>query len=109
MKKTIKKELEAYTELYWWNFGKKTLSYKGNLKGLLKHQNITYTKKKSEIEGLYEYTFKSPYGITFKQVGTIQDFRFLAKQFIQMEMVRMGDKAKLYVEGTPRPSVTVNF
>lgn len=90
------------------NQRRKTLSYKGNLKGLLEYQNITYTKRKSEYEGLYNYTFKSSYGITWKVRGTIQDFRNFAKQFIQMELVGMGDKAELYVVGAYRATVTVN-
>lgn len=109
MKRTIKKELETYTELHWWNGGKKTLDYKGDLKGLLEHQNITFTKKKTEHNGIYEYRFKSDYGIKYETTGTISDFRHLAKQMVQMELVRMGDKAQLYVYGTTRPYVTVNF
>ena len=107
--KTLKTELKAYTELYWWNYGKKTLSYKGDLKGLLKNQNVTYTKKKTEHEGIFEYRFKSAYGVVFKTTGIISDFRHLAKQFIQMELVRMGDKASLLVSGSWRPLVNVNF
>lgn len=106
--KTLKNELETYTELHWWNMGGKTLSYAGNLKGLLKVQNITYTKRKSEHEGFYDYTFKSSSGITWKVRSTIQNFTHTAKQFIQMELVRMGDKAELYVTGAWRPTVTVN-
>lgn len=106
--KTLRAELETYTELHWWNMGSKTLSYKGDLKGLLENQNIRYTKRKSEHEGLFIYTFKNDYGITFKTRGIIQDFRHKAKQMIQMELVRMGDKAQLYVQGAWRPTVTVN-
>ncbi len=49
--KTFKKELETYCELHWWNGGKKTLSFKGELKDLLKDQNITFTKTKTETDG----------------------------------------------------------
>jgi len=106
---TIKKQLETYTELHWWNMGKKTLSYKGNLKELLKIQGISYTKRKTEHTGLFKYVFKNDYGVSFKQRGTITDFSHFAKQMMQMELVRMGDKSKLYVNGCWRPTVTVNF
>ena len=102
-------ELNTYCELHWWNMGTKTLSYKGNLKDLLKEQNITFTKRKTEKEGIYNFYFKSAYNITFKTVGVINDFRHHAKQFIQMELVRMGDKSQLYVSGAWRPTVNVNF
>ncbi len=103
------KELERYCELYWWNSGKKTLEFKGQLKNLLKEQKITFTKRKSEIEGFYIFTFKSAYNITYKVRCSLYDFPHYAKQFIQMELVRMGDKSQLYVKGTYRPTVNVNF
>ena len=106
---SLKDQLETYSELHWWNMGKKTLSYKGNLKGLLKTQNITYTIRKTGRDGIYMYYFKSSTGIRFEVKGTINDFSHYAKQTIQMELVRMGDKSKLYVAETWRPTVTVNF
>jgi hypothetical protein len=105
----MKKQLETYCEEHWWNLSTKTLSHKGNLAGLLKTHSITFSKRKTEREGIYTFHFKNPYGISFKKQGTIEDFTHLAKQFMQMELVRMGDKSKLYVQGTWRPTVTVNF
>ena len=108
MKNNIKSKLETYCELYWWNMCKKTLSFKWQLKDLLKKQNITFTKRKTEKEGIYTFHFKSAYGISFKTTGLIHEFTHLAKQVIQMELVRMGDKSQLYVSGSWRPTVTVN-
>ena len=108
-KKNLKKELETYCELHWWNMGTKTLSFEGELKDLLKKKNITYTKRKTATEGIYTFTFKNPHGITFKTTGLTHDFAHLAKQFIQMELVRMGDKSKLRVDCSWRPTVSVNF
>ena len=105
----MKKALNTYTESYWWNMGRKTLSHKGTLKELLKSHNISYTKRKTEKEGIYIFRFTSVYGISFKTRGTINDFTHLAKQMIQMELVRMGDKSMLYVSGCWRPTVTVNY
>lgn len=106
---TMKEALNTYCELYWWNMGKKTLFFKGTLKDLLKEGNITFTKRKSDSAYLYIFKFKNPYGITFKKEFAIDDFPLYAKQFIQMDLVRMGDKSQLYVSGVWRPTVTVNF
>ena len=106
---SLKDELNAYCELHWWNMGQKTLSYKGNLKGLLKSQHITYTRRETGHDGLYMYYFKIPTGIRFEARGTKQDFRTFAKQMVQMELVRMGDKSQLHVNSFYRPTVTVNF
>ena len=105
---SIKKELETYCELHWWNFGTKTLSYKGELKGLLEKQGVKHTRRKTDSEGIYTFYFKNDYGITFKRNGLTHDFTHYAKQFIQMELVRMGDPSRLYVNGSWRPVVTVN-
>ncbi len=107
--RTIKKELETYTELHWWNMGKKTISHKGTLKELLSNHGIKFTKRKTETEGIYTFNFKSNYNINFKINGTIGDFTHYAKQMVQMELVRMGDKSQLYVSGCWRPTVNVNF
>lgn len=107
--KNLKQELQTYCELHWWNMGKKILSFKGKLEDLLKKQKITFTKKKTDIEGIFTYHFKSSYGISFKTNGATHDFPHLAKQVIQMELVRMGDKSQLYVAGVWRPTVNVNF
>ena len=108
MKTNINAKLETYCELHWWNMGKKTLSFKGNLGDLLRQQNITFTKKKTERDGIFTFHFKSAYGISFKTKGLMHDFTHLAKQAIQMELVRMGDKSQLYVSGSWRPTVNVN-
>ena len=104
----MKRELITYCELYWWNCGRKTISHKGTLGDLLKGQNISHTKRKTETEGIYTLIFRSIHGIRYKKTGTINDFAHLAKQMIQMELVRMGDKSTLYVAGCWRPTVTVN-
>ncbi len=104
----LSSQLETYCELHWWNLGRKTLSFKGELKELLKEQRIEFSKKKTEIEGVYIFKFKNLHGISFEKKGLVSDFAHYAKQFIQMELVRMGDKSKLFVSGTWRSTVTVN-
>jgi hypothetical protein len=107
--KSIATELSTYCELHWWNFGKKTLSFKGELKDLLKEQKISFTKRKTNNEFIFKFTFKNNHGISFSVNGLTSDFAHYAKQFIQMELVRMGDKSQLYVSGVWRPVVNVNF
>ena len=104
----MKQQLERYCELHWWNMGRKTKSFTGNLKELLIDNKVTYTKRKTEHEYLFKFTFKNPYGITFTTRGLVSDFADNAKRFIQMELVRMGDKSQLYVGSTFRDTVTVN-
>ena len=107
--KKLEEQLKTYCELHWWNMGKKTLSFKGPLSELLKQQKIKYTCTRTDSEHCYLFKFKNPHGIKFESRGLLSDFPHLAKQFMQMELVRMGDKSKLYVEGVWRPTVTVNF
>jgi hypothetical protein len=100
--------LKTPCTLHWWNMGKKTLEFDGTLDDLLKHHKITFTKSKSSIDGIYTFKFKSVYKITYTVRCTLSDFTHHAKQFIQMELVRMGDKATLYVQCSWRRQVTVN-
>lgn len=102
------KQLDTYCELHWWNMGTKTLSYKGDLGGLMKDQGVVCKKYKTDREGIFTYYLSNNQGIKFKRTGTKEDFPHLVKQFIQMELVRMGDPSQLYVQGTWRPTVTVN-
>ena len=104
---TIKEALRTYCEEHWWN-GSKTLSYKGELKGLLEKHEITFTKKPGEVIDTFIFKFKNPYGITFTVRETVDQFPHVAKKFIQMELVRMGDRSQLYVAGCWRPTVTIN-
>ena len=105
---TIKKELEIYCEEHWWNWGSKTLSFKGTLKELLKKHGVTFTKRKTEKEGVFDFYFKNVHGISWKVRRSIEDIPHIAKVFIQMELVRMGDPSQLRVVGTFRSTVTVN-
>lgn len=107
----LKNELSTYCELHWWNFGKKTLSFKGELGELLKKQSISFSVKKTKKEGIFTFNFKGDCGgVSYKQDGLLSDFSHFAKQTIQMELVRMGYKSKLYVSGSwCRPTVTINF
>lgn len=104
----MKKQLETKCIEYFWNMGKKTICFQGSLRDLLKKHDFTFTKKNAEIKGLFIFHFKNSYGVSFKVRGTISDFSHLAKQAVQMELVRMGDKSMLSVNCGWRPTVTVN-
>ena len=109
MKAKFKNELETYCSLYWWNFGKKTKSFEGKLIALLKNQKVTFKiTKKKDSDFQFNYTFTNPFGITFKVIGMKKDFPHYAKQFLQMEMCRIGDKSTVFVQGVWRPTVTIN-
>ena len=105
----MKNELSTYCELHWWNMGKKTLSFSGELRDLLKANRITFTRRRTETDGIYVFYFKNEFGISYRTRDLVCNFRCAAKQFVQMELVRMGDKSQLYVAGSWRPTVTVNF
>lgn len=110
--KDLKNQLETKCELHFWTGlyrNKKKLSFKGDLGGLLKESGVKFSKRKTKAEGIYAFTFKNDYGITYKATGLISDFSYHAKKFIQMELVRMGDKSQLYVANTIRPIVNVNM
>lgn len=108
MKYIFEDLLNTNYTLHWWNRGRKKLSFEGSLQDLLIIHKVKYTISKTDHAFILNYTFKNPYGITFKQTGTFSDFTLYAKQFLQMELVRMGDKSTLWVNGTWRPTVTVN-
>lgn len=104
----MSKLLTNYSTLHWWNFGQRTLDFEGELRDLLKEKSISFRKRKVKETGLYQFYFKNDYGISFKARGILEDYSFYAKQFLQMELVRMGDKSTLYVSGVWRPTVTIN-
>lgn len=108
MKNKFKAELNTYCTLHWWNFGNKTLQFKGTLQEFLKEQKVKFSISKGENEHTFNYTFKNDFGIIFKVKGMQHEFPHYAKQFVQMEAVRMGDKCTIYVQGVWRPTVTVN-
>jgi len=102
-------KLTNHCTLYWWNMGTKTLAFKGTLGELLEKNKIQYLKRKTMTQGINTYHFKNQHGLSFKTTGVDWQLPDIAKQFLQMELVRMGDKATLHVEGVIwRPKVTVN-
>lgn len=107
--KSIKKQLASPATLHWWNMGKKTKGFDGTLGELLKNHNIKHTVRKTDREGILKFYFKNIHGISYTATALEYQFSHYAKQAIQMELVRMGDKATLYVSSSFwRSTVTVN-
>ena len=69
---------------------------------------MAFSIRKTNTDGIFKFHFKNHYGISYT-TGTLSDFGHFAKQAIQMELVRLGDKSQLYVDCSWRSRVTVNF
>lgn len=109
-KKKLKEGLKSYCEIYWWSidYRDKTLCFSGSLKRYIDDHNIKYKIEPTQLSDVYRFKFKNDYGIQYSTKGLISDFSYYAKQFIQMEAVRMGDPTEIRVECSWRPTVTVN-
>lgn len=108
-KTLIKRYFAYHAEIYVYYGQKKRKAFSGSLKELLSEYYFVFRKRKTDNKGIYRFTFQSETGITFVKNGIIQDIPRLAKLAIQMEMVRLGGKSSLFVYGTTRPTVTINF
>ncbi len=93
--------LNTYIIIHWWNMGKKTLGFEGTLRQYLSEKEITYRRKRTDIDGVYQYSFLyrvGGAGIKHVSNGTEQDFIRIAKNVIMYGMVYLGDKSELYVQ-----------
>jgi hypothetical protein len=85
------KILNETITIYWWNFRKKTLDFKGSYKDFFKKKGFKLSQKTQD--GIVFYTLRMPCGcsnITFKTVSTEQDFLDTA---IKLFLTYLGDKA----------------
>ena len=83
--------------VYWWNFGKKTLDYKGTYKGYLDKRGIT--AKEFIRNGFYGYRFKISTGSDRVTLETNQyDYSKSCDDAIKIFLSLMGDKATLDTE-----------
>ena len=89
----INQFLKQGITIYWWNFGSKTLDFKGNLKDYLQKRNIKYRKTK---EGNYKFKFT----IGRTKVESIQsDFDGGAFTVIKLFLTALGDKTSIEMGG----------
>ncbi len=91
--------------VYWWNFGRKTLDYKGTYKGFLEKKDIIV---KSFIRnGFYGYRFAISVGSERATLETSrQDYSRSCDDAIKIFLTLLGDKSKL---NTPRFEYFINW
>jgi len=80
--------------VYWWNFGKKTLDYKGTVEGLFKNKGI---KDLRISENKYRFIMSIGSGlIRFDTTGDYADACFTA---IKLFMCYLGDRTLITFRG----------
>lgn len=97
MKKNKIQELEYNVSAYWWNCGKKTKDFTGNLGDFLIKKGIKYRKIKhprEEAQHGYKFTINSR--ISFISYSDFFDAAFSA---IKLHYAYMGDKATVNIIG----------
>ena len=108
-KEKIKDFENSNLTIYWWNFGKKTLDFKGVVKDYLKRENIKYKilTKKDE-----HFNFEKLYFKVSLKVGSMNfsfngyDLEDLIRMCINIRLTYLGDKSKFILNGRER---TINF
>lgn len=106
--KKVDNSLDNHCTLTWWAMGKKTVFFKGKLIDLLIKLNIKVIKqRRKENRYYYAVTFKG-HDITYKVMDTEDQIPYHAKKFIQMYLVKMGDKSTLKIDNVFKQKVTVN-
>ena len=108
-KEKIKDFENSDLTIYWWNFGRKTLDFKGVVKDYLKRENIKYkiSTKKDEhfnFEQLYFKVSMSVGSMNFSFNG--YDLEDLIRMCINIRLTYLGDKSKFILNGRER---TINF
>lgn len=93
--------LELQVVIHWWNFGKKTLDFKGTLKECLESKEIRY--KKDEKAYIFTYSLGNS-KITYKTTG---GFVQAAKDILCFQLIQLGDKAQLGIQN--HGIRTINF
>ena len=95
--------------IYWWNFGSKTLDFKGTVYEYLKNQNINYTisAKKDNDFDFEKLVFKVKMSVGSMNYNfTGYDLDDLIRMSINIRLSYLGDKSK-YILGTR--TRTINF
>ena len=80
--------------IHWWNYGKKTLDFKGSLEDCLKSKKITYESKENTSGYIFKINVSN--GVTF---DTHSDFETSAFIALKMYLVYLGDKAQIKAFG----------
>ena len=96
--------------IHWWNFGKKTLDFKGTVKEYLNKNKVKLTVKYYQDE---EHNFERCLISAKFKCGQFQEVKFVChsledtiRMIINFNLSYMGDKAKFEFLGRTR---TINF
>jgi hypothetical protein len=93
------KILNSNLNIYWWNFGKKTLDFNGDIKQYFLKENIKFSKKLINKEydnynHAYVFTLKFNIGsISFTQQS--ENLESLIKVCVFSRLVYLGDKSQV--------------
>jgi hypothetical protein len=111
---TIKKEnqsiLNSEISIFWWNFGKKTLSFKGTVNDFLKKEKVNLTIKYFKDEIFHfekcsidvEFSCGGLQNITYK-CTCMED---AVRMVLNIKLSYLGDKSQFTFKGRTR---TINF
>ena len=104
------KILKEDITIHWWNFGKKTLNFKGTVKEYLNKNKVEIQIKYYQDE---EYNFERNIISAKFQCGQFQEVKFkchsledTVRMIINFNLAYMGDKAQFEFSGRKR---TINF
>lgn len=115
MKTTFLKEenknlLNEYLTIHWWNFGKKTLDFKGTVKEYLEKNKVNLSIKYYQDE---EHNFERCIVKVKFSCGSFKDLRFIChnledavRMIINFNLSYIGDKAQFVFLNRTR---TINF
>jgi len=79
---------QRYMEVYWWNFGKRTLDYKGDYAGFLRAKGIEV----EEVES-HHYRFRISVSSATVSLETFCGYCHAVDEAILIFLTLLGDKA----------------
>ena len=89
-------KLNKSIEIHWWNFGSKTVDFKGTVKECLKAKGINYRKiKHKEDKSIIGYVFTYNQGQLKVRYESFGDFESSVKNILVLQLTYLGDRAKL--------------
>lgn len=94
----FKEALQKHISIYWWNFGTRTLDFKGTYEEFFKQKGIKISKiKKFNGDKINGLRFKVPVGSCRITIDVLYSSWFIDNfdKVIQIFLSYLGDKAKL--------------
>ena len=106
-KEQLNKYLNSNLLIHWWNFGSKTLCFKGSVKEYLEREKITYKvtlRKDTNFEQLF---FKVKFSVGSMNYNfTCYSIDDVVRMSINIRLSYLGDKANYTLNNRTR---TINF